>query len=128
MSTMPKVSKTTAAKIEEGPAFAEHSDQLADYSVSFVALQQEMDLAPLLKGLPDDRCQCPHWGYQVSGTQTVSYADREEVIEAGDAFYMPPGHTPRASAGSEFIVFSPTAELRVSEEAMARNMQALQNS
>ena len=25
---------------------------------------------------------------------TVTYADGEEVIEAGDAFYMRPGHTP----------------------------------
>jgi hypothetical protein len=125
---MPKTSKTTAAKAEEAPAFTEHSDELAEYSVSFVTLREEMDLAPLLKGLPDDRCQCPHWGYQFKGTQTVTYADREEVIEAGDAFFMSPGHTPRASAGSEFVVFSPTEQLRPSEEAMARNMAALQQA
>jgi hypothetical protein len=41
---------------------------------------------------------------------------------------MVPGHTARASDGAEFIVFSPTAELRITEDAMARNMQALQSS
>ena len=42
----------------------------------------------MLKGLPGDSCQCPHWGYLFAGQITVSYADREEVYEPGDAFYM----------------------------------------
>src|SRR5207245_7421707 len=29
------------------------------------------DLAPLLKGLPDDRCQCPHWGFLFKGRIVV---------------------------------------------------------
>jgi quercetin dioxygenase-like cupin family protein len=45
----------------------------------------------LLKGLPDDRCQCPHWGYVFKGKMTARYADRDEVYEAGDAFYTPVG-------------------------------------
>jgi ethanolamine utilization protein EutQ (cupin superfamily) len=45
-----------------------------------------------MKGLPDDRCQCPHWGYVVNGRLTFRYADREEISEAGDVFYTPPGH------------------------------------
>jgi hypothetical protein len=32
-------------------------------STAFVRLPQGTDLGPALKGLPDDRCQCPHWGY-----------------------------------------------------------------
>ena len=27
------------------------------------------------KGLPDDRCQCPHWGYVSKGSFTVTYLD-----------------------------------------------------
>src|SRR5205814_1940573 len=30
---------------------------------------------PLLKGLPDDSCQCPHWGYVFAGQLTVRYPD-----------------------------------------------------
>jgi hypothetical protein len=53
----------------------------------------------VLKGFPDDRCQCPHWGYVFKGKLTWRFADQEEVFEAGDAFYVPPGHTPVAAAG-----------------------------
>jgi hypothetical protein len=123
---MSTISKTTATKAEEGPAFTEHSGELEGSSVSFVALREDMDLTPLLKGLPDDRCQCPHWGYQFSGTQTYTYADREFTVQAGEAFYAAPGHTARASAGAEFLVFSPTDLLRETEAAMARNVQAMQ--
>ena len=82
----------------------------------------------MLKGLPDDRCQCPHWGYVVKGKLTWRYADHEEVTEAGDVFYAPPGHAPVAEAGTEFFQFSPTDELRTTEEAIARNMQAMQGA
>jgi hypothetical protein len=125
---MATISKATAAKAQEGPAFTEHSGELDDYSVSFVALREDMDLTPLLKGLPDDRCQCPHWGVQYAGTQTYTYADREFTVQPGEAFYAPPGHTARASAGAEFLVFSPTDLLRETEEAMGRNMQAMQQA
>ena len=81
------------------------------------------------KGLPDDRCQCPHWGYVISGAVTFRYADREEVFEAGDAFYMPPGHVPvKHEPGTEFVQFSPTEELRRTEAVMERNMKAMQSA
>jgi quercetin dioxygenase-like cupin family protein len=68
--------------------------------------------------------QCPHWGYVFAGMLTVRYGERVETIEAGEAFYLPPGHVPTAVAGTEFVQFSPAEQLRISEEAMARNMQA----
>ena len=36
------------------------------------------------------------------------FADREETYEAGDAYYVPPGHTPVHYAGAEIVEFSPT--------------------
>ena len=62
--------------------------------VGFVRLPAGADLRPATKGLPDDLCPCPHWGYMLKGRMRVTYADREEVLEAGDLFYMPAGHTP----------------------------------
>jgi quercetin dioxygenase-like cupin family protein len=56
-----------------------------------------------------------------AGKITVSYADREETYEAGDAFYMPPGHVPAAEAGTEFIQFSPTEQLAETLAAMMAN-------
>ncbi|MEO6472923.1 MAG: hypothetical protein ABIR57_13130 [Aeromicrobium sp.] len=52
-----------------------------------VKFSEDVDGTALTKGLPDDRRQCPHWGYVVSGTQTYRFADHDEVFEAGDAFY-----------------------------------------
>jgi hypothetical protein len=125
---MPTVSKATATKVQETPPFTEHTEDLDGYTVNFVTLRTDVDLAPLLKGLPDDRCQCPHWGYQFAGTQTVSYADHEEIVDAGSAFYMAPGHTASASADSEFVVFSPADQLRETEAVMASNAKALQGA
>ena len=32
------------------------------------------------KGLPDDRCQCDHWGYLFKGSFRVTYLDGPEEI------------------------------------------------
>ena len=81
----------------------DRTEEFDGYTVNFVTIRQDADLTPMLKGLPDDRCQCPHWGYVFKGQMTVSYADHEDVIGPGDAFYMPPGHIPAALAGTEFV-------------------------
>ena len=92
---MAKVSRESASRVEQhGPA-EDRTEELDGYSVSFVTISQDMDLAPMLKGLPDDSCQCPHWGYVFKGRLTWRFADHEEVTEAGDAFYAPPATLPR---------------------------------
>src|SRR5882724_5689578 len=122
---MSKVSRESAPEIVDyGPA-EDRGDRFDGQTVNFTSIREDSDLAPLLKGLPGDACQCPHWGYMFSGSMTVRYADREETVEPGDAFYMPPGHVPSATAGTEFIMFSPQRELAISEAAMKANMQRL---
>ncbi len=125
---MPKVSKESAATVEDYGIAEDRHEDVEGYTVNFVTIRQESDLAPMLKGLPDDRCHCPHWGYVFSGTLTFTFADREESYRAGDAFYAPPGHTPRGDAGTEFLQFSPSAELEVSLSAIKANMQAMQHA
>jgi glyoxylate utilization-related uncharacterized protein len=122
---MPKASREQAQVQVFGPVEDRHED-LDGYTVNFVSFGADVDAGPLLRGLPDDRCSCPHWGYVVKGRMSVRFADREEVYEAGDAFYMPPGHVPAVAAGTEIVQFSPTEPLREVEATMARNMQAMQ--
>ena len=63
-----------------------------------------------------------HWGYLLAGTITISYADREETYQAGDAFYMTPGHVPAAETGTEFIQFSPKDQLAETVAAIQANL------
>jgi hypothetical protein len=123
---MSKVSRDSAPKVADYGIAEDRTDEFDGYTVNFVSIRQDSDLAPMLKGLPDDRCQCPHWGYLFKGKMTVRYADGEEIIEPGDAFYMPPGHAPAAVAGTEFVQFSPSDDLAISEAMIAKNMQAMQ--
>ncbi len=125
---MPKVSKESAAQVDDhGPVEDRHED-VDGYTVNFVSFREDVDATPLLKGLDGDSCQCPHWGYVTKGRLTFRFPDHEEVFEAGDAFYLPPGHVPLADAGSEYVQFSPAKELKETADAMMRNMQAMQGA
>ena len=123
---MPKVSRESATQGGEFGPVLDRSDQLDGYTVGFTLFRADVDATPLMKGLPDDRCQCPHWGYVIAGEMIFRYADHEEAYRVGDAFYTPPGHVPVIhEPGTEVVMFSPTAELRTTEEVMARNMEAI---
>jgi hypothetical protein len=61
--------------------------------------------------------------YPFAGKITVSYADREETYQAGDAFYMTPGHVPAAETGTEFVQFSRKEQLAETMAAMMANAQ-----
>ena len=122
---MPKLSKDSAPETMDNPMAEDRFGEVDGIKFDFVTIRQGHDLAPILKGLPDDRCTCPHWGYVFKGRLTWTFEDHEEVFEAGDAFYVPPGHTPAAEAGSEFMQMSPAEEMRPVEEMMKRNMEAM---
>jgi hypothetical protein len=122
---MPKISKQSAPDVMDAGPAVDRGGHLDDYAVQFVTIRESHSLAALLAGLPEDSCPCPHWGYLLAGKITVSYPDREEVFEAGDAFYMPPGHVPAAVAGSEFVMFSPGDQLAEVMTAMAANARRL---
>jgi quercetin dioxygenase-like cupin family protein len=125
---MPKLSKESAKAQDHGPV-EEWSAELDGYTANIVVFRQDMDQSPLLKGLPHDRCQCPHWGYVLKGKLTFRVGDHEEVFEPGDAFYLPPGHVGVANEpGSEYVQFSPSEELKATEAVMMKNMQAMQGA
>jgi hypothetical protein len=122
---MPKVSKATASQVANVGPMENHADQLGDFFVAFSTFHEGGDATPLFKGLPDDRCQAAHWGYVFNGKLTFKYADHEEVYEAGDAYYAPPGHIPVVEAGTECVEFSPTAEYHRTLEVLEKNLAAL---
>lgn len=83
-----------------------------DMNVARIRFPKGADAAPLLVGLPDDLCQCPHWGTVLKGSIHVTYADgREETVHAGDVYYWPPGHTVRVDEDYESVEFSPAGPM-----------------
>ena len=119
---MPKTSRQTAERVQDMGVMEGRYSDLDGYTVGFETFREDADAAPIFRGLPDDRCQCPHWGYVIAGRLTLRYAGHEEVYEAGDAYFAPPGHLPLVAAGTELVEFSPTEELARTMEVAARNM------
>lgn len=90
----------------------------------YFSLGAGTDIAPLLKGLKDDACQAPHWGYMISGEVTVSYTDgSSETCLENDLFYWPPGHSVRVGKDSEIILFSPQHEHTTVMDHMLNKMK-----
>ena len=121
---MAKASSANADRIADYGVAIDRSSTLDGYTVNFVTITQTHDLGPILAKLPGGSCSCPHWGVVLKGRVIVRYPDHEETLEAGDAFYMPPGHAPEAEEGTELIQFSPTEQLAEVEAAIAAAMQS----
>src|SRR5438552_11687367 len=98
---MPSARKDEAPIIVDEPVIEGRYVELNDYTVGFETFHADVDPSPLYRGLPEDRCQCPHWGVVVSGTMTMRFADHEETYTEGDAYYIAPGHLPLVYAGAE---------------------------
>ena len=123
---MPKASKTTASEPMELDGYEGHFENLdGGYTVGFEHYTEDQDVAALFRGLPDDACQCPHWGVVARGRLSFRFTDgtAEDYVE-GDAYYARPGHTPVFTAGTEVVEFSPTVELGQTIEVVTRNMEA----
>ena len=96
------------------------ASETGDFTTALVRLAKGHDARPLFKGLPDDLCQCPHWGYIISGALRVWTAAGSDTYRAGQAFYWPPGHAPEALEDSAFLEISPTLELQALYAHLAR--------
>lgn len=122
---MPSASKTTASEHMTVEGYEGHFANFdGGYTVGFETYTADADLTPLFAGLPDDRCQCEHWGYVISGKVVFKTAHGDETFVGGDAYYVGPGHTPVLFDGTEVVEFSPTAELQRTIEVVEKNMQA----
>lgn len=66
-------------------------------------------------------------GYVLKGDITFNFGDHSETYAAGDAFYVPAGHTPANTEDTEYVQFSPTKELTVVSETIKRNVAAMQD-
>ena len=80
-------------------------------TIAFNEIPGGTDITPLLQGLANDSCHCPHWGYILEGKIRIIYDDKsEEFAEKGDVFYWPSGHTAIVEEDLKIIDFSPEKE------------------
>jgi hypothetical protein len=75
-------------------------------TVAFEAFPAGTDTTPLFKNAPNGACPSPHWGYLLKGKMRIKYADHEEVITAGEAYYLSAGHNLVAEEDCEIVQFS----------------------
>lgn len=121
---MPKVSRNTASHSVKAEGLDVRLDHLdGGYSVCFERHTADAELGALFRGLPGDRCPLPRWGYVLKGKVSFVFPDHDETFEAGDAYYVGPGHTPVLYAGTEIVEFSPTEELERTLETIGKNME-----
>jgi len=121
---MPKATRATTAVAVDIEAVEGRYAQLGDYTVAYETFRQDLDTEPFFVGLPDGRCQCPHWGVVTAGRVTFRWPDHLETYEAGDAYVAPPGHLPLIAAGTSLIEFSPTADLEKTMAVIEQNLRA----
>jgi hypothetical protein len=121
---VPNVSRESASErmVFEGLE-VRHESFDGGYSVCFELHSADADLEAMFRGLPDDRAQLPRWGYVIEGQVGFRFPDREETYRAGDAYYVPPGHTPIHYAGAEIVEFSPTDALGETMPVVLKNME-----
>jgi hypothetical protein len=110
MNDIPTKINVPGAVARQALNFGDASDY-GSLSAEYFSLGAGTDIAPLLKGLDDDACQAPHWGFVMSGEVVVTYTDAtEETCSGEDLFYWPPGHSVRVVSDAEVILFSPQVE------------------
>ena len=84
-----------------------------DMAVRHATVPPGTDFAPVLQGLPDDRCPSPHWGIVLQGSVHLRHADgTEEFARAGELYYWPHGHTAWTDEGVTFVEIGPVQPMR----------------
>jgi hypothetical protein len=84
---------------------------LGKISGEYFSLSAGVDTTPLFMGLEGNLCQCPHWGYLISGQLTTTDAEGiEENVNANELFYWPSGHNVKVNENAEIVMFSPQKE------------------
>lgn len=119
---MPSARKMTTPVAIDLPVVEARYAELDDFTLGYESFKADIDTAPLFVGLPDDRCQCPHWGIVTAGQITFRWADHAETYGEGDAYFAPPGHTTLISEGTSVTEFSPSGPFAESAAAIERNL------
>jgi len=126
---MPKISKENAPNVEDFGLGRQISAVRSTNTPSTSSRSgRDIPSPRCSRGSPATAARARTGWYLFAGKITVTYADRVEVFQAGDAFLMSPGHIPAAESGSEFVHFSPTDQLNLVRAHMTAAARAMQGA
>jgi hypothetical protein len=120
-------SKDNLPVLLDAPGATLRSARWGGMTVAYAKCAKGTDFTPLLKGLKEDMCQCPHWGYVLKGTLHLRYSDgREETVRAGEMWHAAPGHTAWCDEDTEYIDVNPSQEFADVIDHVRKQMQQMQ--
>jgi len=121
-----KLSRNEGGHVESMPGFEGRYIEVDETTMGFESMAEAGDFTPMYKGLPDDLCQSHHWGYVISGRMIMHRPEGDITIEAGEAYYVGPGHTGEVGLpGTTVVEFSPTEEYAQTMAVVTKNMEAM---
>ena len=107
------------------------STQWGDMEVGYTTVHAPLDCTEAYKfgRLPGGVCPCPHYGYIFEGRMRAKYPGSDwpdEVIEAGEAYFIPSGHVLVYEEPSKVLELNPAHALQMCMDAMQTAIVAMQ--
>lgn len=113
---MAKATRETAKLEFQDEALGESRTlQIGNMTVAFERWKAGTDTRPLYADLPGGVCSANHYGYVLKGRARLLTEAGEEILEAGQAYHMPPGHNVVIEEDSEIVEFTPVEADRAVE-------------
>ena len=104
MSTFTR--ENTDVSVDLADLGRQHAGQDGGMIVALERWAAGLDTGEMFADLPDGACQEPHWGFILKGRITMRSTDgRAEVLSAGDAYYIAPGHTAHVDEDVDLVEF-----------------------
>ena len=96
-----------------------------DMEVGYTTVHEPLDCTEQYKfgRLPGGVCPCPHYGYVFEGRMRAKYPGSDwpdEVIEAGEAYFIPSGHVLIYEEPSRVLELNPAHALQMCMDAIEK--------
>jgi hypothetical protein len=99
--------ENTDVAVDIAGAGRQHRTEAGGMLIALEQWNAGLDTAEWFADLPGGACQEPHWGYCLKGKVTMRFTDGEtEVISAGQAYYIRPGHNAHLDEDTELVEFT----------------------
>jgi hypothetical protein len=99
--------ENTDVAVDIAGAGRQHRTEAGGMLIALEQWNAGLDTAEWFADLPGGACQEPHWGYCLKGQVTMRFTDGEtEVISAGQAYYIRPGHNAHLDEDTELVEFT----------------------